>query len=93
LIIEQKITEFAAHVGMSPSVPVFVNARTGKLTILGDGHHTFCAALKSATPIILWLFEARAFGSLGHNDWNGCTYDEFALQSAAKTGSKYAETT
>lgn len=75
---------------VGPSVPVFRNPTTGKVTILGDGHHTFCASLKSATPIILWLFEARAYGSLGHQDWRSCTKKQFATQAAAKTGSKYA---
>lgn len=92
-IIDGKVEEFKKHVGKSPSVPVFMNPSSSKLTILGDGHHTFCAALKSGTPIILWLFDAKAFGSLGHRDWSACTYKKFEIQAAAKTGSKYAETT
>ena len=92
-IIASKVEEFRKHAGKSPSVPVFINPTSNKLTILGDGHHTFCAALKSSTPIILWLFDAKAFGSLGHRDWVACTYEKFQQQAAAKTGSKYAETT
>lgn len=88
-IIDGKVKLFKESDGKTPSVPVFFNSVSKKLTILGDGHHTFCAALKSATPVILYLFEAKAYNSLGHRDWKSCTYEKFDTQAAAKTGSKF----
>ncbi|MEL6366158.1 MAG: hypothetical protein AAFR11_15085 [Pseudomonadota bacterium] len=87
-IVADKVDMFAKTTDKTPSVPVFRNTNTGKLTILGDGHHTFVAALKSATPVILYLFEAKAYSSIGHSNWKSCTYEKFDVQAAAKTGTK-----
>lgn len=87
-IVASKVEIFSKTKGKTPAVPVFKNPNSGKLTILGDGHHTFVASLKSGTPVILYLFEAKAFGSIGHSSWKSCTYQKFDQNAAAKTGTK-----
>ena len=70
-----------------PVVPVVYNQKTGRVTINGDGHHTFVACLKSKTPVLLWLYKVPYAGT--HKDWKTCTYKAFAQNPAAATGTRF----
>ncbi|QRK08102.1 hypothetical protein JQX13_50530 [Archangium violaceum] len=78
-IVQQKLDSWKANGVPQPiSVPVYVAPNTGKLTIAGDGHHTFVAAMKGGYPMDLHLVKMPGMGLPAlHSDWQKCTYADF----------------
>jgi hypothetical protein len=74
----------------TPIVPLMIDRKSGKLMIGGDGHHTFVACLKGGFTVQLDLKKTPFATSA--TDWSYCTYKEFELNPAGKTGSHYAKT-
>ena len=88
-IVDAKIAEFKSlKSSVTPVVPVVYNNKTGRVTINGDGHHTFVACLKSKRPVCLLLYKTPYAGT--HKNWKQCTYKKFDQNQAAHTGTKFA---
>ena len=87
-IVADKVAAFKKKApGKHPVVPVVYNKKTGRVTINGDGHHTFVACLISKVPVMLYLYKVPFAGA--HKDWTTCTYKKFTKNPAGATGTKF----
>ena len=77
-IVQQKLDSWKQNPPGKIAVPVYMAPNTQKLTIAGDGHHSFVAAMKGGHPIDLQLVKMPGAGLPAlHNSWQRTTYADF----------------
>ncbi|NMO22765.1 hypothetical protein HPC49_23480 [Pyxidicoccus fallax] len=83
-IVQSKLDDWGKNgLTQPPRVPVYLAPNTQKLTIAGDGHHTFAAAMKGGHPMELLLVKMPGAGLPAmHTNWTKCTYADFGKGSA-----------